>query len=307
MQLQQMIDKLQNINVLVIGDMMLDHYIIGEVNRISPEAPVPIINVCDENHNLGGAGNVIKNLASLGCKVHSFSVLGDDEYTPILFDLICKYSYKSTFEYISKINTRKLRAITNDGTQLLRIDYENISKLNYNLPNKDIFKDIDIIIISDYNKGVINLNLMNLIKSTNIPVIVDPKPENIKLYDDVFMITPNLKEFEEIKKEPLNTSYILKTLGSNGMELIDNINQKTIKINSNPIKVYNVSGAGDVVISTMGVCIAIGLTDYELSAKISNEAARYSVIKPGTSVINIVEFQNAIDKILNHRTDKCII
>jgi rfaE bifunctional protein kinase chain/domain len=296
---------IENANILVIGDIMLDRYIVGEVERISPEAPVPIVNVTNTYHTLGGCGNVVRNLRSIGANVSCLAVVGDDESGEIIKGELYKCRVKSMLTTLQdRATSVKTRVVANHRqTQMLRFDNEDTSEVNVQDLALSVFNFsiFDIIVISDYAKGIITNDLMSKIKELNIPIIVDPKPKNIKLYNDVFMITPNRKEYQTIvdNGDEIFTTFILKTLGRDGMELHDCSCNQVHHIKSEPIEVYNVTGAGDTVVAVMAACIASKI-DILLSAKIANECAHFVVTQPGTTTIP----KKLFNEILNKRLEE---
>lgn len=281
---------IENANILVIGDIMLDRYVVGEVERISPEAPVPIVNVTNTYHTLGGCGNVVRNLKSIGATVSCMAVVGDDESGETIKGELSRLKVKSMMTTLQdRITSVKTRIVANHRqTQMLRFDNEEVSNVDVRDLGLTVYnlEKFDIIVISDYAKGIITNDLMWKIKELNIPIIVDPKPKNIKLYDDVFMITPNRKEYQTIvdNGDEIFATFILKTLGRDGMELEDFTCNRTYHIKSEPIEVYNVTGAGDTVVAVMAACIASKI-DILLSAKIANDCAHFVVTQPGTTTI----------------------
>jgi len=295
--------KFEDIKILVIGDIMLDRYIVGDVERISPEAPVPILHKQKEYYVLGGCGNVINNLLATGVKVSCISRIGYD--TPgdrIQNDLLEKGVDTKLIKNEDIPTIEKTRFVAGEReTQLLRVDTEKISENKTEISdiiNKIHQKyDYDIIVISDYGKGMITKPLMNYIKGLGIKVIVDPKPINEDLYQDVFMITPNEKEFKQINLPNKNINYVLCTMGKHGMILIDNTKDKSTSIKTDAVDVYNVSGAGDTVIAVMASCISSGMTLID-SAKIANKCAGFVVTKPGTTVIPNTLFNKYINEII---------
>jgi len=283
------------IKVLVIGDMMLDKYTVGDVNRISPEAPVPIVKKNKGYSVLGGCGNVIRNLSSLNCEIYCKSIIGNDYYGDVVKHKLQEIpSFKDDFIETSLTykTTLKHRIIADyRSTQMIRIDSETQSPI-ITFSNNEIEHlktlNIDIIIISDYNKGTITIDIMDQIRKLNIPFIVDPKPENIALYRDAFVITPNENEYEQLLERDLelvlNCKYYIKTMGSQGILILNSNFEQVSHINANPVEIFNVSGAGDTVISIIGYCIAKN-NSIETSCHIANECAHYVVTKPDTSIV----------------------
>ncbi len=278
--------NLEDINILVVGDIMLDRYTYGDVDRISPEAPVPVVRVTKEYYTLGGCGNVVRNVRELGANVACVASIADDVAGSLVKDELYRLGVENKLVVESKITTQKIRLVANAGsTQLLRVDKEETDYIDSK--DVEVGADYDVIVVSDYAKGMITASLMSKLKSTGVPIIVDPKPLNMHLYNDVLMITPNRKEYDEICTSAYhpfarNVRYVLRTLGRDGMELMDK--EQIISIPSIPVNVFNVIGAGDTVISIMATCVAIGI-DVERAANIANECARYVVTQPGTSVV----------------------
>ena len=296
----------KNIRILVVGDIMLDKYRVGEVHRISPEAPVPVVNLKKTYHTLGGCGNVARNIKELGVEVDCLASISHDVYGSHITERLHHFKIGNMLVYQSEQTTVKERIISSTGdVQMLRIDQETtnpIKKIEDMIELVNLNNKYDMIVISDYNKGMITKKLMKFLKSLNIPIIADPKPDNIELFNKIYMITPNLKEWNIIKKnkEYINKiSYILVTNGKYGMSLID---QKTTLLKNNrwgskldPVFVFNVSGAGDVVIAVMSVCISFGMIPQD-AMHIANQCARYSVTNPNTCIIERKIFEEFIDQ-----------
>lgn len=285
--------SLEEIKILVVGDIMLDRYIEGDVNRISPESPVPIVNVTNEYHTLGGCGNVVRNIVELGANVDCLASIGIDPDGVLVESELEKIGARSLLINASKTTTVKERIIAGHRQiQMLRVDREYIDLVNHHrlieLLKERTRDNYNIVIVSDYGKGVVSYELMVYLKyQQNADIIVDPKPQNSGLYNGVFMITPNEKEWRDIRTRPYhlqNIKFILETKGNKGMRLIENQRGIEHDIPSEDVPVYNVSGAGDTVIATMGVCLGAGF-DVLTSAKIANKCAGYAVTQPGTSVV----------------------
>lgn len=299
--------RAKDVSVLVVGDVMLDHYIIGKVEKISPEAPVPVVNVTEEYTNLGGAGNVARNVKSLGSNVKILGRVGQDSAADKIYDHLNSLEIEHELLKLSDIDTtQKIRVIAElRDMQMLRIDKENVNKREYN-PSYfyDIIgeKEYDVIIISDYAKGFITEGLMDVIRSYNsdkCPVIVDPKPEHSHMYNEVFMVTPNSKELREMRK--LHSipycRFLLETKGKNGMHLTDNHKNKQYRIEGNPVEVYNVTGAGDTVVSVIAVGLGMGFSALEM-AHVANECASYVVTQTGTTTISKDFFNSKLEDII---------
>ena len=290
---------IKDINILVAGDIMLDKYLCGDVERISPEAPVPVVKITKEYSTLGGCGNVVRNLREIGVQVTCISAIGNDEAGSIVLKELTNLNVDKKLIVTEKVTTQKTRIIANmSNTQMLRIDEEDIKYVNSDSVKID--GTYDIIIVSDYNKGMITSGLMYELRALNVPIIVDPKPENMWMYNDVFMITPNKKEYDSMCLSTnhlfsQNIRYILKTLGKDGME-IQEFGKSNISIPAIPIDVYDVTGAGDVVISIVAVCIAKGL-EVSVAIKIANKCAGLAVTQSGTSLVDKNLFLGLIDKL----------
>lgn len=284
-------EKIENMNFLIIGDIMVDVYLIGDVNRISPEAPVPIVEIKSKRYTLGGCGNVVKNLRNIGCKCDCISQISNDQTGNKILELLDELNVSNKYiinNHSLKSSTKKTRILNKDQEiQLLRIDEEDIKDVDdcyLKFINNIDFKIYDSVIISDYGKGMITSNLMKVIKNKHNKIFIDPKPINKHLYDDVYMITPNKKEWDKIKDiEYKNIKYVLNTLGKRGMIIYEK-NKPPIHLTSEVKNVFNVSGAGDTVISTVVVCDCLGINILN-SCQIANQSAQYVVQQPGTSYI----------------------
>ncbi len=305
MNYKEIFRKFCNLNVLIIGDVMVDSYQWGKVERISPEAPVPICCVNKVENRVGGAGNVALNVKALGANPILCSVVGKDNSGQILLDLMQKE--KMTTDNIIKSEYRpttiKTRIIGNNA-QMLRVDNENTDYLNTEEEKLLIEKiislldnqKVDVVIFQDYDKGVITPNLIQKTtqkaKEKNIPTCVDPKHRNFSLYKNVTLFKPNLKELKEglkiefalpSKDNLIDAALLLHgkqrmekifiTLSENGVFFADYAKKKAeiIHLSANVRNIADVSGAGDTVISVASLCLALGLTGEEI-AKISNLA-----------------------------------
>lgn len=299
-ELLKIINKFKDKNILVIGDLILDKYVEGDVERISPEAPVMIVNKKSENYMLGSAANVAANIVSLSGNAILTGFIGKDNEGKKIIKLTEKRKIKFVPEYTSK-TTKKTR-ITSGNQQLLRIDDEDISPkyFNPNTINQETNK-ADLTIISDYGKGAITSDLMKLLK--NKKTIVDPKPKNKSLYSGVFLMTPNTKEALEMSscfdvyqageklKKDLSTNVII-TRGKDGMSIF---NDGITDIPTYAKEVYDVTGAGDTVIATLGLALASG-ADLNQAAIIANYAAGIVVAKHGASRASLSELEKQLLK-----------
>jgi len=300
---KEIISKFPEKNILVIGDLILDKYLWGEVERISPEAPVPIVDVKEEILKLGGACNVAWNISKLDGKVYIAGVIGNDENGKILKNMLEEHNIKPLVIVDKTRPTTEKTRVLAVSQQLLRIDRENrknISKdiiQNIILNIDSVIDKIDGIIVSDYGKGVITKEIMDYVISTGKPVFVDPKPENFHLYKNITIMTPNRKEaYKCVKKdrdypldkvgfeimEKLNMKQLLITLGAEGMALFED--DKVVRIPAKARKVFDVTGAGDTVISVLTLSKVSGGSWLE-SAILSNLAGGYVVGEIGTVAI----------------------
>ncbi len=284
--------KFKGLNVAVIGDMMLDGYFQGDVKRISPEAPVPVVEVGNEFFRFGGAANVALNIQTLGGVPLPVGVIGYDNDGTIFTSLINEFNINPDGIFIdeSRPTTSKTRVIA-QTQHVVRIDKESKDYLNrkmmaeiYNYLEKHVGM-LDAIILEDYNKGVLSASLIEkiiqLAKSTGIIVTVDPKFNNFYSYKDVTVFKPNRKEAEDVLGmkirtdediaaagsrilEKLNSKYVLLTLGEGGIAVFEK-GKKERRMPTKARKVADVSGAGDTVISTLTMALAAGADIIEAS------------------------------------------
>lgn len=318
-ELQMILDSFKNVKIGVVGDLMLDDYIIGEVKRISPEAPVPVVNVKEEKFVLGGAANVVNNLCALGAKTLCFGVIGTDSNGDRLIKTFDEKGIDITgIIRDSDTPTIVKRRILAGNQQLLRIDWEKATHISKELEDellqkfKEKIDSLDAVILSDYDKGVLTpkvaKEIVRLCKEKGKIVTVDPKPKNALNYIGATSMTPNRKEameclgkinvtdFETLGKElkeKLQLTNLLLTRSEEGMSLFLD---ETINIPTFAKEVYDVTGAGDTVISVFTLASATGVSWHE-AAKIANTAAGVVVGKMGTSTVTkeeILEFYNQI-------------
>ena len=310
------IKDLKKAKVLVIGDLMLDHYIHGIVERISPEAPVPVILPDNEEFRLGGAANVASNISSLGGKVRLLGILGKDKAGNELKNLL-KESLISTKLIRSISPTVTKQRIVVSQQQLLRLDREEYFSKEDALGLKKIIaselKKYSVVILSDYGKGTLQdiKAIITLAKENNCKILVDPKGKDFKKYQGVSIITPNYKEFCEVVGMPkdeldltkkatnllkkLKLEALLITRGSDGMTLLISKKRKVIRHDflAEAKEVFDVSGAGDTVIASFATGISAGNSILE-ACKLANVAAGIVVGKLGTSVTKPQEITNTI-------------
>jgi len=329
--INQLFLDFDSLNVLIIGDVMVDSYIWGNVNRISPEAPVPIVEVKKRENRLGGAANVGLNLKALGATPILCSVIGTDQRGDDFTGLLEKENLPldGIIKCNDRITTTKFRVIGNN-VQLLRVDEETttlltdkqhsmlISKIN-NLINDTT---IDVVIFQDYDKGVISekliKNVVSIAKSKNIPVVVDPKKANFLNYKNVSMFKPNLKEIKEglnlnlendtdvnielavsQLQDKLNADIVLNTLSEKGVFVSWKIEggYESRLIPAHLRNIADVSGAGDTVISVAALCIARKI-DPPIMAAIANLAGGMVCEEVGVVSVDKQKFKEEVNRVL---------
>ncbi len=307
-------------NILVVGDLMLDSYMWGGADRISPEAPVPVVVVTRESKSLGGAGNVVANLTSLGAKVWVSSILGSDEAAKIIKAEFTRLGadVSGIFEDTNRTTSLKTRVMAGSH-QIVRFDKESKDEISaeneekiysFAVSNIDSF---DAILLSDYKKGIItdslSQKLITLANDKNIPILADPKGSDYSKYKNATLLTPNKKEAKEATKieikddesliaaglklkRELNLKYSVITLSEDGIGIFDE--GKTIKLPTLAQEVFDVTGAGDTVLSALGIALALG-ADIVEAAKFANKAAAVVVAKVGSATVTvqeIISFEN---------------
>lgn len=320
---QRLLDALGTLSgksVLIVGDVMLDQYIFGKVDRISPEAPVPVVCMEHEEFRLGGASNVARNIASLGGDCLLFGVLGNDAEGRRVHALLGEHKirdYCCTED--SHPTTTKTRIIAQQQ-QVVRIDKENSLVSNSDI-RKTMLQTIaqelascSVIIISDYGKGLVTPEFVSQIRDLGrkqekkVTILVDPKPKNFKAYQGVDLLTPNAKEagieggaatsLEEIVeigknlRSRLESKQLLITLGSRGMLFFESPN-KAVHIPTSARKVYDVTGAGDTVIAVLGLALASGMSALD-GCLLANYAAGLVVGQVGAAVVDQHQLGEAV-------------
>ncbi len=296
---------------LVIGDAMLDKYVSGNVSRISPEAPVPIIQVGKEAHGLGGAANVCNNLASFGCNVHMLGIAGNDAYKDILAQEFVKRAISYTLIVDPSRPTILKQRVVSKNHQLLRMDNELTHDISPEIEKKllaelqENIKITDIIILSDYLKGTLTeqvvAKIIELGKIHNIPIIADIKPKHSTLYHGATLITLNKDEAYEIygSREDIDVvgsslvkkfnANIIITRGGEGISVF--AHTYTHHVPTTIKRVYDVGGAGDTVTATLALALVHGV-DLKTAASLANHAAGIVVNKPGIATLSLDELQS---------------
>lgn len=316
---KKLFEEFNGLTIMIIGDVMVDSYLWGKVERISPEAPIPIVALKKRENRMGGAANVAMNIKSMGAKPVLCSVIGEDDKGQTFLDLL-KREKIATYGILksrTRVTTTKFRIFGN-STQMLRVDEEVEEDLSENDRNQMLSiidnilgkEKIDAIIFQDYNKGVISPVLISAIveraKIRKIPIAVDPKKKNFYSFTEVTLFKPNLKELKEGMKiefdnsdrdlllsaaqtlrEKLNCKYVLTTLSESGVmiNMKDAVDEKNIFIPAHVRSISDVSGAGDTVISVAALCLAKSCSPYEI-AYISNLAGGLVCEEVGVSPIN---------------------
>lgn len=311
-------------NVLIIGDLMLDEYIWGDVKRISPEAPVPVVNVDSRTYMAGGAGNTASNIASLGGKANVIGIIGKDIQGNLLQEKLEELGVSSNgleFE-AGQPTITKTRIIANKQ-HVVRVDVENKQRLNREIKSRIIKKirsqlpEAQAVIISDYDKQIVTSEIAECIiteaQKVKIPVIVDPKGNDYAKYKGATVITPNILETEyalniEINNQNdlikagqrlndfINGTAILITRGADGMSLFIR-GGSIVHIPAVARNLYDVTGAGDTVVSTIAMALAAGAT-LEDSVYLANQAAGLVVEKLGTATVTKSELLEAVNVLM---------
>ena len=291
--------------VLVVGDVMLDRYWFGDVTRISPEAPVPVVHVQRTEERPGGAANVARNIASLGGKATLLSVIGDDEAGRTLAALLAREHVTTVFHKDTQLSTTvKLRVIGRQQ-QLLRIDFETPPSREV-LEDKlgdfeSLVDDVDLVILSDYGKGGLThvSKMISVAKAHGKRILVDPKGDDFHRYRGATLLTPNRGEFRQVAGQwtdgadlarraeklrvELDLEALLVTRSEEGMSLFSG--KGAMHEPTRAQEVYDVSGAGDTVIATLGLMMAAG-ANMQDAVRIANRAAGVVVGKLGTATVS---------------------
>ncbi|MFC2491679.1 MAG: D-glycero-beta-D-manno-heptose-7-phosphate kinase [Campylobacter curvus] len=306
----------KKVEILVVGDLMLDHYIWGSCDRISPEAPVQVVKIAKETHRLGGAGNVVQNLLALGAKVSVASVVGDDEVGLRIKNMLSELGAGGELILSEKGRESSIKSrVMASHQQVVRIDKESAVKINLEseLVQKvtENLKNFSVVLLSDYGKGVLSdkvcQDIINECVRLGIPVLIDPKGNDYSKYKNATLLTPNRKEASEatgiaIKntsdlravimklKNELNLKYSIVTLSEEGIALFD----KELEIFPAEAKeVFDVTGAGDTVLATLGYMLA-SKKDIKEAIKMANLAAAVVVAKIGSATANFGEIEELL-------------
>jgi D-beta-D-heptose 7-phosphate kinase / D-beta-D-heptose 1-phosphate adenosyltransferase len=302
----------ESAKVLVVGDIILDQYIYGETNRISPEAPVPVVRVKDTEERPGGAANVAVNVSSLGVAVQLLGITGKDEASERLEHILTDKGVDCHFIYQEKYPTITKRRVLSQHQQLIRLDYEETSnKLNgEELLDKylQLIDSVDVVILSDYAKGSLSQveTFIKYANDKNVTILVDPKATDFTCYSHANVLTPNQKELEVVVGEcksnedlivkgtelckHLRLDALLVTRGEKGMTLLRET-EKPLHLKAETHEVYDVTGAGDTVIAVLGAAMACSSRLEEATA-LANVAAGLVVEKLGAATVTVDEINS---------------
>ncbi len=301
-------------NILVIGDLMIDHYINGDCNRISPEAPVPVVEVTHESHTLGGAGNVLNNLVAFNCRTSILSVTGKDDGAATVVRLLaeCGVPADHIVADDSRCTTIKSRVLAVNH-QLIRLDREVTTPITESIQEQlitrlqEIVNDQHLVLLSDYNKGVLTApfiqRVVGICREAGVRILVDPKGLDFTKYCGVDLIKPNKKEaaaatgikidnneaLEQACKKLMEVTQckeVVVTLSEQGIALYTN--EKLTIIPTRTMSVIDVTGAGDTVLAALGLYIASGRSLYE-ACVFANQAAAVVVSKVGSATTTVDE------------------
>lgn len=309
----QILKTLAGAKVLVVGDLMLDVYWQGEVSRISPEAPVPVVNLRKRSARLGGAGNVAANIAALGGRAHLIACLGEDAEGRECAALLEHDRLSADLIWCATQPTLVKTRVIAQSQQMIRLDLEPA-----NLPSPACLQQLEAkvlavceqyshIVISDYNKGVVSQGLLRQLIQRGRKVVIDPKPQHGAWYQDAFMLTPNALETGILAadrpdldilqaaaylRDKLNLDYMLATLGADGMALVGP--DMAYSISSMAQQVFDVTGAGDTVIATLALALAAGNTVLD-ACVLANYAAGIVVEKVGAAQASVRELQQSLN------------
>lgn len=306
--------QFQNAKVLVLGDVMLDRYWFGATNRISPEAPVPVVKVQGNEERAGGAANVAMNIASLNVPVELLGLTGKDEAGTALQSLLNQHNIQCNFVQLDSHPTITKLRILSRHQQLLRLDFEeDFQQVTSELLLEKLqsaVKNYGALVLSDYGKGTLNQvqQMIQIARQAKVPVLIDPKGTDFERYRGATLLTPNMSEFEAVVGKchseteivekglelirKLELTALLVTRSEKGMTLL-RPDQPPFHLATEAKEVFDVTGAGDTVISVLATALADGRS-FEESCYLSNVAAGIVVGKLGTSTVSVVELENAI-------------
>lgn len=314
------LDFMSDARILCIGDTMLDHFVTGSVDRISPEAPTPILRSTSERYTLGGAGNVLRNIISLGAHASFVSVIGNDEAGHQLTAMVGKEERTEAclVTDADRPTTVKTRFLAS-GQQIFRTDRESSEALSDVMEQKllnlitPLLPECDVVLLSDYAKGVLTESLVKQViaaaKAAEKPVVIDPKSTDFARYHGATLLSPNLKELQAASRLPCaseqeiiaaattlmkthDITHMLVTRGADGMTLLES-GAEPLHIRATAREVYDVTGAGDSVIATLAVAMACS-TPLADAAVLANTAGAIAVSRSGTTTVYRTEIRQAL-------------
>ncbi len=315
----ELLEAMAELHAVVVGDVMLDRYLHGDVERISPEAPVPVVTVAEDWSAPGGAANVAANVAAVGASVELIGAIGDDDAGAMLRESLLGYGIESTglVAIPSRPTTTKTRLIAR-GQQVVRIDREVDNPLADRHRDALVeaahraLEEADVLLLEDYDKGVFDpaliADLIAAAKDQGIPVVADPRERHFTRFTGATVLKPNRRELSSAlrvrmsgdsneladARKQLGVDYLLVTLGPDGMALVgeDGLVRRTPGVS---LEVFDVSGAGDTVTAWIGLALAAGAT-IEEAAWLANLAAAVEVGKQGTATVSVGEFLEAFER-----------
>ena len=311
--LANIVDNFSGKKIAVIGDVMLDHFLYGDIKRISPEAPAPVVLLKKESFIPGGSANAAANIRALGGQVFLMGVIGNDEASKIIKTALKKMGVTTDglVMDLSRPTIQKMRIIAGDK-HIVRVDREEIKSINASLQVKVLkmlasrIKNLDMVVISDYAKGMMSKslvkNIIKLAKKHNKMVIADTKPSQMMHYKNVFLLKPNAKEARQMANEQnlkkagaviqkkLQCNVVI-TAGVDGMMLFEN--DSVVHFSTKAKKVFDVVGAGDTVLSALALALAAGAT-LNQACVIANHAAGIVVGKIGTATVSLKELRRSL-------------
>jgi len=321
MSILENIPNFSNAKILVVGDVMIDKYWFGAADRISPEAPVPVVKIANQEKRLGGAGNVALNFSSIGCNVTLLGLVGNDEGSKFINEQLLVHKINNQLIVDEDISTTTKLRVISKNFQLIRLDFET-DKESYQLSKLDelaksfklIVNKFDIVVFSDYGKGSLKKidQLITISKNFNKVTIIDPKQKNGTIYKDASILKPNYKEFElmvgtcksedDIDKKAfklldnLRLDALVITRGADGISLYQK-SREPYKQRATSKEVFDVTGAGDTVIAVLGAFLAKGI-NLRKTVNFANAAAGIVIGKIGTSYITVEDL-----KYINQKSD----
>lgn len=319
-EIESLFARAREIKALVVGDLMLDEYLWGRAERISPEAPVQVVDITREDMRLGGAGNVINNLVALGCQVGVCSVIGGDDNGTILRHAFSGkgVDVSGLFEDLERTTSKKTRVLA-ANQQIVRIDRETREPLGAEFESCVLaylqanVRNYDVVLVSDYLKGVLThrvlASLIECGRRAGVPVVVDPKGNDYAKYRGATILTPNRKEAEIASRIPIRDdasligagTALLHDLALDGLLVTRSEQGMSLFLKDGAIdhiptvarEVYDVTGAGDTVLAVLGLALACGL-DFGEASRLANVAAGLAVGKVGTSTVSPAEIINEV-------------